>query len=360
MNILIVRLDNIGDIMITSGIACKVKDKYPTAKVVYLVRKINAILPQMYGCIDNVIAYDSQKSVFDTVKEIKSYNFDYIIMSGPDKGFLDILQNIDVPIIRRIKTLSIEYLLKFMHFAIKLESYNHVKIATRKNTVTANLFFKIFPKLCSRLKNNKLLYLSDIKLVHESNRAELLLFPLGITSLNDIATNNKNIASNFKAVGELPTKYMHYFAQDEKFNLVIHPGSNGHGEEWPLVKYIELAKSLNKDKYNVFITGSEQEWLSHGKVICDSCPNVINLINKFNLQEFAIFLTRVDAVVASGTGPLHLAAALGAHSLGLFPTKNAINSIRWMPLGEKVKVFEEKNTSLIKVNDIKKYLENIS
>ena len=58
MNILIVRLDNIGDIMITSGIACKVKDKYPTAKVVYLVRKINAILPQMYGCIDNVIAYD--------------------------------------------------------------------------------------------------------------------------------------------------------------------------------------------------------------------------------------------------------------------------------------------------------------
>lgn len=357
MNILIVRLDNIGDIIITLGIADKIKAKYPTAKVVYIVRKNNAILPQAYGYIDNVIAYDTEDNAADTVKEIEGYEFDYIVDLNSDRVSLSMLESLNIPIIRKAKRSSSEYILKFFYFAMKYENYKHVKIAEARDNNLTKLCAKIFPSLFSRVKNNKLLYLSNIKVLHESQIAELFLFPLGLTSLNDIRVNSSNIASNFRPLGVLPTKYMRYFARGAKFNFVVHPGSNGHGEEWPLEKYVELIKSLDNNKYNIFITGSKGEWLSHGQFISDNCPNVINLTNQFSLQEFMVFLTKVDALIASGTGPLHLAAASGAHAIGLFPTKNGINSSRWNPLGGKVTIFEDKNIRQIKVSNIISALE---
>jgi heptosyltransferase III len=359
MNILIVRLDNMGDIITTLGISCKIKERYPTARVVYLVRKINAILPQMYGYIDNVIAYDAENDEADVLQEIQGYCFDYIIDLKSNDKFCDMLQNLNIPIIRRVKRSSMEYMLKFIRFDMNFESYKHVKIATSKNTRMHKVFLRMFPWLLGRVKNNKLLYLSNIKMLHESQIAELFLFPLGLTKLNAMSINSENIASNFKAIGDFPTKVERYFAREDRFNLVLHPGSNGHGKEWPLAKYIELVKALDQDKYNIFITGSSQEWLSHGKAIYDSCPNVINLSNKFSLQEFVIFLTKVDALIASGTGPLHLAAAIGVHAVGLFPARNGINSSRWRPLGRKVIIFEEEDISMIKIEDIKNNLEQV-
>ena len=357
MNILIVRLDNIGDIIITLGIACKIKMKYPTSKLAYLVRKNNAILPQAYGYIDNVITYDEKGNMADTLQEIKGYSFDYIVDLKSSRAALTMLESLGIPIIRKVKRSSVEYILKFSPFAIKCENHKHVKIASAKDSRPAKLVARILPWLFARVKNNKLLYLSNIKVLHESQIAELFLFPLGITGLNKVADNSGSIASNFSPVGVLPTKYMHYFAQDSKFNLVLHPGSNGHGEEWPLAKYIELVGELDKDKYNVFITGSAQEWLSHGRIISDSCPHVINLTNQFNLQEFAVFLIKVDALIASGTGPLHLAAASGSHAIGLFPARSGINSSRWRPLGLKVTSFESEDMTQIKVQEIKNALE---
>lgn len=46
-------------------------------------------------------------------------------------------------------------------------------------------------------------------------------------------------------------------------------------------------------------------------------------------------------MVASGTGPLHLAAALGINAIGLFPTIRPIHPGRWQPIGMKAHFFED-------------------
>ena len=195
MNILIVRLDNIGDIIITLGLACKIKVKYPTARLAYLVRKDNAILPQAYGYVDNVIAYDEKGNIDDIMQEIKAYSFDYIIDLKSSRVALAMLESLNIPIIRKVKRSSMEYMLKFFSCAITCEDHKHVEIAFAKNTRLAKLVAKMLPAIFSRVKNNKLLYLSNIKMLHESQIAELFLFPLGITSLNKVADNSGNIAS---------------------------------------------------------------------------------------------------------------------------------------------------------------------
>jgi ADP-heptose:LPS heptosyltransferase len=85
----------------------------------------------------------------------------------------------------------------------------------------------------------------------------------------------------------------------------------------------------------LLISGSQTEretlqpWL-------DTLPShVIDLMGRLELAEFIALLARVDGIVAAGTGPLHLGAALGRHALGLFPPTPPIHAGRWAPLGPK-------------------------
>ncbi len=50
----------------------------------------------------------------------------------------------------------------------------------------------------------------------------------------------------------------------------------------------------------------------------DEKRNVISLCGKFNLFEFAYLLTKCKLMISNDTGPMHLAAAMGTKTIGLF------------------------------------------
>jgi ADP-heptose:LPS heptosyltransferase len=52
-----------------------------------------------------------------------------------------------------------------------------------------------------------------------------------------------------------------------------------------------------------------------------------------SLDELIAFIGRADALVASSTGPLHVAAALGSVAIGLFTRRTTKNVARWGPVG---------------------------
>jgi heptosyltransferase-3 len=64
------------------------------------------------------------------------------------------------------------------------------------------------------------------------------------------------------------------------------------------------------------------------------------------LDELIAFIFNADGLLASGTGPLHLAAASGIHALGLFPPSRPIHPGRWAPLGKKAEYLESKSDDL--------------
>ena len=65
-----------------------------------------------------------------------------------------------------------------------------------------------------------------------------------------------------------------------------------------------------------------------------------------------LLISYADGLIASGTGPLHLAAALGIHCLGLYPNKQRINGARWAPLGAKAQHIATKQACQQCVGDI--------
>ena len=50
----------------------------------------------------------------------------------------------------------------------------------------------------------------------------------------------------------------------------------------------------------------------------DEKVGVTNLCGKFGLYDFAALLQRMDVMISNDTGPMHLAAAMGTKTIGLF------------------------------------------
>jgi len=125
---------------------------------------------------------------------------------------------------------------------------------------------------------------------------------------------------------------------DNRFRLVLHPGSNGSAREWPLAHWRALAESLDPTRVQVLVTGSEAEGAVLREWIGTLPPGVVDLTGRLDLAELIALLARVDGLVAASTGPLHLAAAVGIHALGLFPATPPIHPGRWAPLGVQAEV----------------------
>ena len=85
-NILIVRTDRIGDLVLTLPVAGLIKKQYPNCKVTFLVREYTINIVSNHPFIDEVIALkevDGKTSLFDNLNIIKAKKFDTCIVVYP-------------------------------------------------------------------------------------------------------------------------------------------------------------------------------------------------------------------------------------------------------------------------------------
>jgi len=122
-----------------------------------------------------------------------------------------------------------------------------------------------------------------------------------------------------------------------RFNLVLQTKTTGHGREWPLEYFLAFVRLLPAERVQVILSGTADE----GELVRSACPallaepNVTDAFGRFDLSQLIAFLAAADGMVSASTGPVHLAAVLGIHSLGLFPGRDSMNGKRWFPLGPK-------------------------
>ena len=120
-----------------------------------------------------------------------------------------------------------------------------------------------------------------------------------------------------------------------RVNVVLHPRSKGSAREWPLDRWRALAERMDPARYRVFVTGSREEGDTLRSWLGSAPPHVIDLTGRLALGELIALFDAVDGMVAASTGPLHLAAAVGTHALGLFSPTPPVHPGRWAPLGPR-------------------------
>jgi len=118
-----------------------------------------------------------------------------------------------------------------------------------------------------------------------------------------VSKNDKDFAKNL-VNGERPI-------------VGFHPGSSATSQSrrWPKERFVELVAYLKKYT-TVFAFGNSDD-----AELCNyiaSKTGVKNLCGKLTLKQFAAAVQDLDVFIANDSGPMHIAAAMGTPTLGLF------------------------------------------
>jgi ADP-heptose:LPS heptosyltransferase len=299
-NILIVRTDRIGDVVLSLPLAGLIKKHYPDCKLSFLLREYTKDITDGHPHIDEVLILKEEYGkipVSSNVNQLKGKSFDSCIIVYPT------LITALIVFLSRIK-IRVGSGYRWYSFLFNRRVYEHRKYAEK----------------------------------HELDFNVNLLKKFGINEVvkpDNVVFDIKINPATLKSVKETLTTS----GVDLNKKLIIaHPGSGGSAVDLPLEKFAKIISSLNNLKnITVIITGSESE-----KEICELVSgdtNVINLAGKFNLSELAALISCSKVFISNSTGPIHIAAALGIFTIGFYPKILACSQERWGPYTTKKAVF---------------------
>ena len=300
--IIISRTDNLGDVILTLPIATALKQKFPGASIIFIGKKYTEGVIQ---CCTSVDIFLDRETVISEPSVLRDLKADAIIFVYPDKALAKAVSKAGIPL--RIGTSH-----RWYHWLY-----------------------------CNKLIN----FSRNKSQLHEALLNFKLLAPFGI----NLPFSTKSIPALYHLRPFFSLKETTaLLLQNNKKKFIIHPKSKGSAREWPLESYHALVKSLPEDKYQWYITGTEAEGASIRQQYqaLTLLPNVVDVTGTMSLPELISFIGKMDGLVACSTGPLHIAAALGKYTIGIYPPIKPMNLERWGAIGERVELFAlKKNCS---------------
>ncbi len=121
----------------------------------------------------------------------------------------------------------------------------------------------------------------------------------------------------------------------EDFVVGICPGSGESAKTriWPKENYAQLINELtNRFNAKVILVGGKDE-VEVGEELEElTNQRVINAINKYSLKESVAIIEKCKLFISNDTGPMHIAAAQGVTTIGLFGPNTPV---LWKPYGSK-------------------------
>lgn len=115
-------------------------------------------------------------------------------------------------------------------------------------------------------------------------------------------------------------------------NVVLHP-LLGSGVGWGPENFAALIRALDPSRYHCLITGTAEEAERYREHLPLDAPHLTDTGGKLDLVRLMELIGACDGFVSASTGPLHLAAASGVRSIGLFSMRRPILPARWAPIG---------------------------
>jgi lipopolysaccharide heptosyltransferase II len=104
--------------------------------------------------------------------------------------------------------------------------------------------------------------------------------------------------------------------------LVVHPGASAASRRYPVEHYAPALQCLaQQDGRLILITGSAEE-AALTQSLATRVPRALSLAGALTLGELACVLDRAALLIANNTGPVHLAAALGTPVVDLYALTN--------------------------------------
>jgi ADP-heptose:LPS heptosyltransferase len=295
--VLLSKTTQLGDLVITLPMAAALKQQDPGCTVILLTNRRTVDVARY--CTDVDEAYAEPATAEERLALLRSLNVDIFIQVNTSHALATSAYEAGIPV--RIGSLFRFY---------NLWLCTHLVALTRS----------------FRGLNKRLLDLQ-------------YLLPLGVRIDDLEAVPDLYHLAPPRLVGGQSSPHPDHFAQGRRTVILSPALVTACAHQWPLESYSRLIHSLDPGRFHWFVCGTAED-RQHLRPLLDRHlrePNVTDLVGKFTLAEFMSFTAQCDGLVAGSTGPLHLAAALGINTLGLYQSRKR-DIRRWHPVGRRTAI----------------------
>jgi ADP-heptose:LPS heptosyltransferase len=283
MHLIISRTDAIGDVCLTLPAMGWLKSVHPDWQITMLVKAYAAPVAQSCHWIDTVAVWPENMSEHELSAWLLHMHADHIIHVFPNR-----------------------------------------RIAVAAKRAGIPLRSGVWGRLYHWFNCNHKVWLSRAHSLHHEAYLNLLLLAkvLNIACPDDALMRQQVV--NWSGIrltanpDTAPTK-----------DIVLHPYSRGSGREWPIVNFAELARLMVNDGWHPMIGGTAQDAEIFATQQHLFPAGYTNVMGADTLEQYMQRIASSAGLVASSTGPLHMASLLGQACVGLFPPKQGVNKVRW-------------------------------
>ncbi len=293
--ILIVRTDRVGDVVMITPMIRELRKAFPDSFIATLTNPNTRDVLLNNPHLDAIITDDMKDESFDDVaNEIKKYYFTDGLLVMPAKRAA------------------------YQMFAAGIK--NRIGVGRKLYEVIT------FMKSVSRNKY--------IPLRHEADYCMDLARAIGVKTEN--LTPEIFLTDQEKESGNTILKDLNVTEKD--FRIIVHTGSGKSSQNWSEEKYLKLITGIHSKhkEAKIILTAKEmsgsfrqsiKDLKEHRIVFADEPVKV--------LRDLIGIIANTDLLIASSTGPLHIASALGIKTIGLYCHRRMNCAKHWGALGDK-------------------------
>lgn len=124
---------------------------------------------------------------------------------------------------------------------------------------------------------------------------------------------------------------------EEPFGIV-HPtcSISSQRDQWPIEGWIALVRALQEYcEFPMVLSGATADAVSNAKIA--AATGAISIAGECGIGAFAALAQEARFIAVMHSGPMHVAAAVGTPTIGIFPLQADFPD-RWAPPGERVRV----------------------
>ena len=305
LKVLVVRLDRVGDVILSLPAVAAIRERFPNAMISVMVRPYTQALIEGHPLVDETIPYFYEKGGrhrglgnLRFIREIAKRRFDIAFILHPS------LRSNLVPFLA-----GIPYRIGFR---------SHAPFFLTKSVVD---------RRAEGLK-------------HESDYTLDIVRAFGIRSLPEKKMSLPVSPEEARKVSGILEQTP--WGGNEGI-VAIHAGASCPSKRWPKERFLELAKRIMKEMpYRVAIVGGKEEVELGAYFRKEGGPRLLDLTGRLDLKELAAFFKRCEALITNDSGPVHVAAAVGTRTLCIFGRNQAgLSPVRWKALGKNHEVIQK-------------------
>ena len=300
-NILIVRLDAVGDFILTTGFIREVRKNFPKANITLIVSPLVFPIAEFCPYVNEVFEFDGkmfEKNIFDVVKKIVNFCRDnlwqkHFSMSFNPQSGADNLGGL---------------CLSYLSGARERIGYG---------TYVWKDYIGIDPRYKENIKADNFLLTENIQASKDFISEVEKHFYILIAS--NFAVEDKSLELWFGAEDFFQAKSFLKNIPANRRKIVLGIGGGEDNRKYPVKKLLIALKEIAKKNFVFVIVGGKSE-IKDAEFLEKNLPKerILNLVGKTTLRETEATISQMDFYIGNDSGVMHMAAAANVPVLAIY------------------------------------------